>query len=101
MPRTGSTQGIKLRISPPISAIITTCQKGSAALSGVCAGAAPMVCVLSWAIAPSANTRVSDLLRKSGAFSPQLSVTGTVACNLSPSTRRRGFAKSTSSMVSR
>lgn len=68
MPRTGNTQGIRLRIKPPSSAISTTCHNGSEAFS--ITGASPIARRLSWATPLSASTSVTDLPRKSGAPSP-------------------------------
>lgn len=68
MPRTGNTQGIRLRIKPPSSAISTTCHSGSEAFSTT--GASPIARRLSWATPLSASTRVTDLPRRSGAPSP-------------------------------
>lgn len=82
MPRTGNTQGIRLRIKPPSSAMSTTCHSGSEAFSTT--GASPIARRLSWATPLSASTSVTDLPRRSGAPSPQLSCTGTVARNVSP-----------------
>ncbi|SLO07740.1 Uncharacterised protein [Klebsiella quasivariicola] len=96
MASTGSTHGMTLRISPPASAISSTQPNASpgAALP------AAMAIWLSCAWPLSASTSDSVLPLRSGAASPQLSVTGTVAVNVSPRLVKLGVPKSISSMLS-
>ncbi len=96
MASTGSTQGITLRISPPANAISSTQPN----VSSGAALPALMAIWLSCAWPLSASTSDKVLPRRSGAASPQLSVTGMVAVSVSPRLVKLGLPKSTSSMLS-
>ena len=96
MASTGRTQGITLRISPPARAISNTHHK-----AGACAGRPSLtIDALSCARPLSARTSDRRLPLRSGAASPQLSVTGICATSVSPVSEKVGLPKSTFSTLS-
>jgi hypothetical protein len=83
MPMTGSTQGIRLRISPPSSAKSTILPVPSGAEGA--AGVAPTVMVVCCARSPLVSTNDSLLPSSEAGLSPHSSVTGTVTRSVLPS----------------
>ncbi|MNZ79613.1 hypothetical protein D3C78_982200 [compost metagenome] len=100
MPNTGSTHGIRLRIRPPASAISTACHSEKLAATGEASGPSigSFTCC---ATPPSPITNVRVLPRRSGALSPQPSLTGTRANIRVPSLLTFGLPRSASSSVSK
>ena len=87
MPITGNTQGIRLRINPPIRAKSSIFQRLTVEVG---ARSAPIVRLVCCAFAPFVSTNDSAFPARVAGSSPHSLVTGTVTLRLAPSVRRRG-----------